>query len=113
MKAPTIISMKDIRLSIAMIARRAEAGERFIVVRDSRPVFQIEPLGTAGVSYQEPKMSFEEFTKKIDSVRDPHEPPWTPEAVEEVIQEMYRERAVVAAKQKRNASPKNDRKKAA
>ncbi len=41
----TIISMKDIRLTLATIAKRAEAGERFTVVRDSKPSFRIEPLG--------------------------------------------------------------------
>jgi antitoxin (DNA-binding transcriptional repressor) of toxin-antitoxin stability system len=44
-----IISMKDIRLTLAAIAKRAEAGERFTVVRDSKPVFRIEPLGAEPV----------------------------------------------------------------
>lgn len=45
-----IISMKDIRLSLASIAKRVEAGERFTVVRDSKPVFRIEPLSDAEAS---------------------------------------------------------------
>ena len=53
-----IISMKDIRLTLAAIAKRAEAGECFTVVRDSKPVFRIEPLGA-------------EPAQKRDSVRDP------------------------------------------
>ena len=92
MNIPTIVSMKDIRLSLAAIARRVEAGERFIVVRDSKPVFQIEPLTD---TKQGPKreMTFREFTEKVDRVRDSAGAEWTPEAVEEVIQEMYHERS--------------------
>jgi len=84
--------MKDIRLSLAAIARRVEAGERFVVVRDSRPVFQIEPLSGLGTNPQH-GISFDAFTKKIDNVRDSGETEWTPAAVEKVIQEMYRERS--------------------
>ena len=91
MNTPTIVSMKDIRLSLAAIARRVEAGERFVVVRDSKPVFQIEPLSGSGSNAQR-GMSFADFTKKVDSVREPGGTEWTPEAVEKVIQEMYRER---------------------
>lgn len=43
----TIISMQDIRTKIAAIANRAQKGERFIVVRKSRPVFQIVPVTDA------------------------------------------------------------------
>ncbi|MBU9889717.1 MAG: hypothetical protein KTQ49_07605 [Candidatus Omnitrophica bacterium] len=92
MKTPTIVSMKDIRLSLAAIARRVEAGECFIVVRDSKPVFQIEPLSGSGSNAQR-NLSFDDFTQKVDRVRDPGERAWTPDAVEGVIQEMYRERS--------------------
>ena len=43
----TIISMQDIRTQIASIANRAQKGEQFIVVRKSRPVFQIVPVADA------------------------------------------------------------------
>ena len=89
MNTPTIVSMKDIRLSLAAIARRVEAGECFIVVRDSKPVFQIEPISG---SNPQRGMSFDNFTQKVDRVRDAGETEWTPTAVEQVIQEMYRER---------------------
>lgn len=91
MKTPTIISMKDMRLSLAAIARRVEAGEHFIVVRDSKPVFQIEPLSGAASNPQR-NMSLNDFTQRIDRVRESDETEWTPGAVEQVIQEMYRER---------------------
>jgi antitoxin (DNA-binding transcriptional repressor) of toxin-antitoxin stability system len=91
MNTPTIVSMKDIRLSLAAIARRVEAGERFVVVKDFKPVFQIEPL-SGFASNRQRGMAFTAFTKKIDSVRNPGETEWIPDAVEKVIQEMYRER---------------------
>jgi hypothetical protein len=40
---PTIISMQDVRMSLAAIAKRAGTGESFVVVRNSRPAFRIEP----------------------------------------------------------------------
>ncbi len=86
-----IISMKDIRLSLSAIAKRAEAGERFIVVRDSKPVFRIEPCATETSGFER-KITFSEFTAKVDRVRESDGTEWTPDAVEKVIQEMYHER---------------------
>jgi antitoxin (DNA-binding transcriptional repressor) of toxin-antitoxin stability system len=40
----SIISMQDIRVSLASIADRAEKGETFTVIRNSRPAFRIEPI---------------------------------------------------------------------
>ena len=95
-----IISMKDIRLSLATIAKRAEAGERFVVVRDSKPVFRIEPC-SADASQMDKKISFSEFTAKVDRVREPDGMEWTPAAVEKVIQEMYHERDKGAGRQRK------------
>ena len=86
-----IISMKDVRLSLVAIARRAEAGERFIVVRDSKPVFRIEPCSSES-SGMERKMTFTEFKAKMGSVREPDGDAWTPEAVEKEIRKMYHDR---------------------
>ena len=101
---PTIVSMKDMRLSLAAIARRVEAGECFIVVRDSKPVFQIEPLSGSGYKAHR-GMSFDDFTQKIDRVRDAGETEWTPAAVEQVIQEMYREKAPKDPGQRTDKAP--------
>lgn len=43
-----IISMQDIRESLASIANQAQRGERFVVIRHSRPAFQIVPIEEAG-----------------------------------------------------------------
>lgn len=73
-----IISMKDIRLSLAAIAKRVEAGECFTVVRDSRPVFRIEPLPDAGSA--------------AGKIRDSGETKWPTEAVEMEIPEKIRKK---------------------
>jgi len=39
----TIISMQDIRLSLASIADRVAKGEQFTVIRNSRPAFRLVP----------------------------------------------------------------------
>jgi antitoxin (DNA-binding transcriptional repressor) of toxin-antitoxin stability system len=43
----TIISVQEIRTSLGAIASRAEAGESFTVVRNSKPAFRIVPLARA------------------------------------------------------------------
>ncbi len=73
-----IISMKDIRLSLAAIARRVETGESFTVVRDSKPVFRIEPLTEAG--------------SPAGKVRDSGETEWPTETVEMEIPEKIRKK---------------------
>lgn len=51
----TLIAMQDIRSGLASIADRAEKGESFIVVRNSRPAFRIAPLtGTAAMGKKQP-----------------------------------------------------------
>lgn len=63
-----IISMQDMRLSLASIADRVQAGETFIVVRSSKPVFKIIP------PFEKTKLSgrrlgsLAEITDKLDAV---------------------------------------------
>jgi prevent-host-death family protein len=40
----SIISVQDIRTSLGEITSRAEAGETFVVVRNSKPAFRIVPV---------------------------------------------------------------------
>jgi len=64
-----IISMQDIRLSLASIANQVQAGETFIVVRSSKPVFKIIP------PFEKPRLpgkrpvSLAEITDKLDAVK--------------------------------------------
>jgi antitoxin (DNA-binding transcriptional repressor) of toxin-antitoxin stability system len=46
----TLIAMQDIRTHLASIADRAESGETFVVIRNSRPVFRIQPIATSAES---------------------------------------------------------------
>jgi antitoxin (DNA-binding transcriptional repressor) of toxin-antitoxin stability system len=82
-----ILSMKDIRLTLAAIARRAEAGESFTVVRDSKPVFRIEPLGGGG--YEMPPTG---SGQRSGGVRDSGEAAWASAGVEMEIPEKVRKR---------------------
>ncbi len=52
----TLIAMQDIRNRLAAIADRAESGESFIVVRNSRPAFRISPLSSADTLEKEPRV---------------------------------------------------------
>lgn len=69
----TLIAMQDIRTRLASIADRVEHGERFIVIRNSRPVFRIEPVqqeaGAApGMSLREVRSRFEKYKVKREEL---------------------------------------------
>ncbi|MGC1176786.1 MAG: type II toxin-antitoxin system prevent-host-death family antitoxin, partial [Candidatus Saccharimonadales bacterium] len=42
----TIIGLKELRQNASQIAERAQKGERFTVVKRSKPVFNISPIQT-------------------------------------------------------------------
>ncbi len=60
----TVIAMQNIRTSLASIARRAEAGEQFLVVRNSRPSFYILPANVN--EGKKSNISLNDITGKID-----------------------------------------------
>jgi len=69
---PTIISMQDIRTSLASVAQRTSAGESFVVVRNSKPAFRIEPLSGGEAPISAPLSagrSLDSITGRIDAVR--------------------------------------------
>ena len=59
-------AMQDLRRSIAAIARRAEQGEEFVVIRNSRPSFRIIPYH-APCAATPPALSLKDITTRIDS----------------------------------------------
>ena len=63
-----IISMQDMRLSLASIANQAQAGETFIVVRSSKPVFKIIPPFEKTKPFGKRPMSLAKITDKLDAV---------------------------------------------
>lgn len=64
-----IISVQDIRRSLAMIANEAQAGETFVVVRNSKPVFKIVPADDASTPSRKVSLSLTEMTAKLDAVK--------------------------------------------
>jgi antitoxin (DNA-binding transcriptional repressor) of toxin-antitoxin stability system len=86
----TLIAMQDIRTRLASIADRVEHGERFIVIRNSRPVFRIEPVqqeacGAAGLSLREVRARFESYRVQREEL--------TPAALDAIIRETRSGRA--------------------
>ena len=65
-----IISMQDMRVSFATIADQAQAGETFVVVRNSKPVFKIVPPDEKTAPTKSPPLSLAEMTRKLDAVED-------------------------------------------
>jgi len=65
----TIIPMQTIRESLAMIARRAEQGEEFVVIRNSRPSFRIVPIEKNDTQYTAdiPVRTLRDMTAAIDA----------------------------------------------
>jgi len=62
-----IISVQDIRQSLAAIANQAQAGETFVVVRNSRPVFKIVPAGDADTLRRDASLA--EITARLDAAK--------------------------------------------
>lgn len=63
-----IISVQDIRQSLAAIANQAQAGETFVVVRNSKPVFKIVPPYAKEAEGGKNALSLAEITGKLDAV---------------------------------------------
>jgi len=62
-----IISVQDIRQSLADITNQAQAGETFVVVRNSKPVFKIVPPYAKEEEIRKNALSLEEITGKLDA----------------------------------------------
>jgi len=63
-----IISVQDIRQSLATITNQAQAGETFVVVRNSKPVFKIVPPYTKENEDRKNALSLAEITGKLDAM---------------------------------------------
>ena len=68
-----IISVQDIRQSLAAIANRAQAGETFVVVRNSKPVFKIVPPYEEETSVRNNVFSLAEITGRLDAVESSYD----------------------------------------
>jgi len=85
----TVIAMQNIRTSLASIAKRAEAGERFLVVKNSKPSFYIIPANSNNIKKDTPNLSLEDITQKIDKSKTSKT--LSPNLVDEIIHEIHRE----------------------
>lgn len=63
-----IISMQDIRESLASIADRARAGESFVVVRNSKPAFRIVPVEEPDAASKSSPPSLDAITRRLDKI---------------------------------------------
>ena len=64
-----IISVQDIRQSLASITDQAQAGETFVVVRNSKPVFKIVPPYEKESVRGDKNVSLAEITGRFDAVK--------------------------------------------
>ncbi|MCF7849785.1 MAG: type II toxin-antitoxin system prevent-host-death family antitoxin [Kiritimatiellales bacterium] len=86
-----LISMQDIRTSLASVANRAENGESFIVVRNSKPAFRIVPLKektTYPKVEDEKPLTFKEIQERFQSSGASEM--ITEEDLDEIIHEVHR-----------------------
>ena len=86
-----LISMQDIRMSLKAVADRAEKGETFIVVRNSRPAFRIVPLEGKAVYpvARETALAVREMQERFQSSGAADM--ITEEELDEIIHEVHRQ----------------------
>lgn len=60
----TIIGLKELRQNASEIAERAQKGERFTVVKRSKPVFDIVPTSQANSGLEDTKAWTRELVDK-------------------------------------------------
>ena len=85
-----IISMQDIRTSLAEIADRVQAGTKLLVVRNSRPAFMLVPLQDDSVEREASHKTWEAIKKGLD-----REPVFSEEDVVAMVRD-YRRRQTSA-----------------
>jgi len=70
--ADEIIGIKELHRNLKRVADAAQKGASYTVVRDSKPVFRIAPIG-AGVTKGKKTRTLEDFLKAASfSDPDPH-----------------------------------------
>ena len=94
----TLIAMQDIRQSLAEIAKRAEHGGEFVVVRNSKPSFRIVPYARRR---RRAAPSLEEITARFDASGIGRK--ITPRSLDQIIHEV--ERVMADGAQHASAGP--------
>lgn len=85
-----IISMQDMRTSLAEIADRVQSGTKLLVVRNSRPAFMLVPLQDDGPEREISRKTWEAIEKGLDK-----EPVFSEEDVVAMVRD-YRRRKTPA-----------------
>jgi len=86
-----IISMQDMRVSLARIADQAQAGETFVVIRNSKPAFRIVPAEKSGVGPAHPDMSLDEITLRMSKAAKTTG--FSPDDLDAIIRDAHRKSA--------------------
>ena len=82
-----IISMQDMRTSLAAIADQAQAGEIFVVIRNSKPVFKIIPPGDQKDPPGNRALSLRAITGKLDAQKEAYD--LSPNDLDRIIHETH------------------------
>lgn len=86
-----MIAMQDIRTSLAKIADEVEKGQRFIVIRNSRPAFQLTPLESMYPESGGRVMTLREIRARFEA--NPVDPQVLQEReVDEIIHDVHKRR---------------------
>lgn len=83
-----IISVQDIRQSLATITNQAQAGETFVVVRNSKPVFRIVPPEEGGLPVNRRAMRLRDIAVRFDKAGAGDL--ISPTELDEIIHEVHR-----------------------
>lgn len=81
----SIISVQDLRSSLASITDRAEHGESFVVVRSSKPAFRIVPMQSSS-----PLPTLASLVERIDAASGSN--PLTDDEIVRVVREVRKGR---------------------
>ncbi|MBN2301399.1 MAG: hypothetical protein JXN60_02655 [Lentisphaerae bacterium] len=84
-----IISMQDIRVSLATIANQVQEGDTFVVVRNSKPVFKIIQPDEPALPRAKTVPSLKEITKKLDAAKKGYD--LSPSDLDMIIHEAHGE----------------------
>ena len=88
----SIISVQDIRTTLGAIVKRAERGESFTVIKNSKPAFRIIPLEKMAYEQAEnrPALTLHEIRSRFEA--DPVSAnELSPDDLDDIIHEIHKE----------------------
>lgn len=91
LKNQKMISMQDIRTNLASIARRAEEGEEFVVLKHSKPAFRILPCVSDSNTDQKEGTRVSAFFDDLEERQEKNPSNVTLEDVVEMVHDLRKE----------------------